>query len=230
MKKAVYILLCCAFMSVNTQAQEAKTIKTDTLKSDLKPLTSISKMAENMSVAICPDESALEARPVYNEQEPDSLHLPMLNSYGQMPVCIYPIGWAGLYNWQLHEGLNVNVGLSVAGSFGKGSSNKTAFAQNVAAIYAIKLAPKLSLALGGYFSNVYYGRSSSRDGGINAVMGYKFNDHWEAYLYGQKSISKRKMPLFLYDINGLGDRIGAAVKYNFSPNFSMQLSVEERKH
>lgn len=217
-------------MCANAQAQEAKTIKADTLLTGSKPLTGINGAVESPSVAVCPDESALEVWPVFDEQRPDSLHLPLLNSYGQMPISIYPVGWAGLYNWQLHEGLNVNVGLSVACSFGKGSSYGTAFSQNVAAMYAVKLNPKLSLALGGYFSNVYYGRSSSRDGGINAVMGYKFNDHWEAYLYGQKSIAKRKMPLFLYDINGLGDRIGAAVKYNFSPNFSVQLSVEERKH
>ena len=30
-------------------------------------------------------------------------------------------------------------------------------------------------------------------------------------------------------MNDMGDRIGAAVRYNFSPNFSIQMSVESRK-
>lgn len=68
-----------------------------------------------------------------------------------------------------------------------------------------------------------------RDGGINAVLGYKFDERWEAYLYGQKSVMNSRMPLPLYDMNGLGDRIGAAVKYNFSPKFSVTVSVEERR-
>jgi len=230
MKRAACLLLCFVFMSVSALAQEDKTVKTDSLRAGLKPQAGISGAVEKPSVAVCPDESVLEVMPAYDEQRHDSLHLPLLNGYGQMPVSIYPVGWAGFYDWQLHEGLNVNLGLSVTGSFGKGSSHGTAFAQNIAMMYAFSLSPKLSLALGGYFSNVYYGRGSSRDGGVNAVMGYKFNDRWEAYLYGQKSVAKRKMPLLLYDINGLGDRIGAAVKYNFSPRFSIRLSVEERKY
>lgn len=217
------------FTSINTRAQEVKTINTDSLHSGSMPQATISEAKDAPAVAVCPDESVLEVLPARAEQRPDSLHLPLLNSYGQMPICLYPNSWGGWWNWQLHEGLNVNMGLSVAGAFGKHAPHGAAFAQNMAAMYALPLTNKLSLAVGGYFSNVYWGRTSARDGGLNAVLGYRFDDHWEAYLYGQKSIAKRKMPPLLYDINGLGDRIGAAVKYNFSPRFSVQVSFEERK-
>ena len=35
------------------------------------------------------------------------------------------------------------------------------------------------------------------------------------------------MPYPLYDMQALGDRVGAAVKYNFNPSFSVQVSVEK---
>ena len=67
-----------------------------------------------------------------------------------------------------------------------------------------------------------------RDAGLSAVLGYRFNDHWEAYLYGQKSlVSSNYIPYSLYDMNALGDRIGAAVKYNVNKNFSITLSVDK---
>jgi hypothetical protein len=38
------------------------------------------------------------------------------------------------------------------------------------------------------------------------------------------------MPYPLYDMSNLGDRIGAAVRYNFSPSFSIQVNVESREY
>ena len=35
------------------------------------------------------------------------------------------------------------------------------------------------------------------------------------------------MPLAVYDMGNTGDRIGAAVTYNVSPNVSVQVSVEQ---
>jgi len=37
------------------------------------------------------------------------------------------------------------------------------------------------------------------------------------------------LPYYLYYNPELGDRIGAAVKYNVTPSFYIQLSVEERR-
>lgn len=157
----------------------------------------------------------------------DTLHLPTLNSFGQMrPISLYPLGWMGYSSWDLHPGLNVNIGASVFAAFGKHAPKGAGFGQNISAMYATSLSPRLSLAVGGYFSNIYWASNSFRDGGVNAVLGYKFDDHWEGYLYGQKSLMDRRMPPLLYDMNALGDRIGAAVKYNFSPTMSVMISVE----
>ena len=160
----------------------------------------------------------------------DSLHLPLLNDYGQVrPLCMYPCLWTGYDRWDLHRGLNVSMGASVFSSFGRHGS--TGFAQNVALMYAMPLTDKLSFSLGGYYSHFSYGRESFHDAGLNAVLGYQFDEHWEAYLYAHKSLTDRKrfLPLPLWELTNQGDRIGAAVKYNFSPSFSIQVSMEHRE-
>ena len=160
---------------------------------------------------------------------PDTLHLPAINMRGQVqPFVMCPLYWGGWYNWSLHSGLNVSLGASVFTQFGKHAKGGAGFTQSLSAMYAVPLTSKLSLAVGGYFNNVTWQHASWREAGLSAVLGYKFNDKWEGYVYGQKSLvgNHRYMPLTVYDAASLGDRIGAAVKYNLSPNVSFQLSVE----
>lgn len=157
-----------------------------------------------------------------------SLNLPAVDQLGQArPLGIYPYGWGGWSNWRLHKGLNVSLGAAVSAQFGHGAMSGVGFSQNISAMYVMPLSNKLSIAVGGYFTNMDWGRYSYREAGVNAMLGYRFNDHWEGYVYAQKSITgSRHMPMPLYDMNALGDRIGAAVRYNFSPSFSIQLNVE----
>ncbi len=162
--------------------------------------------------------------------EPDSaLHLPTLNAYGQMPSYINRwtmYGLTGYYDWDLHRGLNMNLGASVFASLGSGGPSGAGFAQNLSGMYALPLSNKLSLAVGGYFVNANWAGRNLRDAGLNAVLGYRFDEHWEAYLYGQKSLMRPKIAWPFYDMNELGDRLGAALRYNFNPSFSIQLNVE----
>ncbi len=158
----------------------------------------------------------------------DSLHLPVINTYGQVLPVAYPtMFYSGWNNWNLHQGLNVSIGASVFASFGKNAPKGAGFSQQISALYAIPLNNKLSLAVGGYFNNVYWMHDNYRDGGLTAVLGYKFNERWEGYIYAQKSIvNNHQAPYPLYYMHSLGDRLGAALKYNFNRNISMQLSVE----
>ena len=164
---------------------------------------------------------------------PDTtLHLPSLNNLGQMHyINRWPMSYslAGYQNWDLHQGLNMSLGASVFTGFGKYAPSGAGFSQNVSGMYALSFNDKLSLAFGGYFLNADWGGRNLRDAGLNAVLGYKFNDHWEAYLFGQKSLMSPKVPWPYYDPMEFGDRLGAAVRYNFNPSFSIQLSVEGRK-
>lgn len=160
----------------------------------------------------------------------DTLALPLFNSLGQPRRLIYgPLMWGGWYDWQLHRGLNVSLGASVFAQWGKGAWYKGAgFNQRISMMYAQPLSDRLTLAVGGYFSNTSWAHDAWRNAGVTALLGYRFSDRWEAYVYAQKSlVENRLMPLPLYDLNSLGDRIGAAVRYNVSPSFSVQVSLEK---
>lgn len=125
-----------------------------------------------------------------HEVHQDSLNLPILNQYGQ-PETIgrYPLAFAGWNSWALHRGLNVQLGASVFTQFGKGAHSGAGFQQNIAMMYAAPINDKLSVAVGGYLNNINYAGGNWRDAGLSAVVGYRFNEHWEAYVYGQKSLT-----------------------------------------
>ena len=164
---------------------------------------------------------------------PDStLHLPELNSLGQMhAISRWPIGYGlmGYHNWDLHKGMNLSLGASVFTGFGKYAPSGTGFAQNASGMYAWPITDRLSFAAGVYLLNATWGGLNLRDTGVSGVLGYRLNERWEGYLYGQKSLIKPRVPLYFYESQELGDRIGAAIKYNFSPSFFIQFSVEERR-
>lgn len=201
-------------------------------------------------------EDALDRQIIRGEQQhEDSLNLPRMNQYGQPEtIGYYPLAFAGWDNWGLHRGLNVQIGASVFAQFGKGAHSGAGFQQNIAMMYAMPVTDKLSVAVGGYLNNINYVGDNWRDAGLSAVIGYRFNEHWEAYVYGQKSISNNManrlrysmydgycgsfggfshnffgMPSYsVYDLANMGDRIGATVRYNFNNNMSIQVSVENR--
>lgn len=133
---------------------------------------------------------AEQAKAEANNEHQDSLHLPALDHNGQ-PETIgrYPTDFGGWYDWGLHKGLNVQVGASVFAQFGKGAHHGAGFQQNIAMMYAAPVTDKLSVAIGGYLNNINYAGGNWRDAGLSAVVGYRFNEHWEAYIYGQKSLT-----------------------------------------
>ena len=165
---------------------------------------------------------------------PDTtLHLPTLNALGQMHyISRWPVGYslAGIHDWDLHGGLNLSLGASVFAGFGKYAPKGAGFAQNLSGMYALPFNDKLSLAAGGYLVNANWGGMLLRDAGLSAVLGYRFNERWEGYLYGQKSLMQPNVAWPFFDMYDLGDRIGAALKYNFSPSFSITVSFEEHKY
>ena len=197
-------------------------------------------------------------RQAAQEEHTDSLNLPAINQYGQ-PETIgrYPMGFGGWNSWGLHKGLNVQLGASVFAQFGRGAHHGAGFQQDIALMYAMPINNKLSVAVGGYLNNVNFAGDNWHEAGLQAVLGYRFDEHWEAYIYGQKSISNNinnrlrysvfdggygamgcfggfsrnfyGMPSYsLYDLNNFGDRIGATVRYNFNNNMSIEVSVENR--
>lgn len=208
MKKQIFTALL--FSCVCTmQAQENIQLKANDYKPDKVPLMSPIE-----------DKSTAAEVPLIK----DTLLLPPLNYAGNVSRYPYTGTLGGWSDWDLHSGLNASLSTSV--TVGLGHNSYSGFSQSIALMYAASITPKLSLAVGGYYSHFNWsGNNQYSDASISAVLGYKFDEHWEAYIFAQKSIMTPKMPMPLYDISGIGDKIGAAVRYNFSPSFSVGVSV-----
>lgn len=179
-------------------------------------------------------------------------------SYYNNPINDLTYGIVPTYGYGLHKGLNLSIGASAFATFGKNLPHKGGFSQNINATYLAPLTKdgKLWIAGGGYFNNTFWGSDSYRDVGLYAIMGYKFNEHWEAYVYGQLSISNNYSSLYNryagygYGRYGMGfysglwgpfgstmpmgygmgvpgaNVLGAGVKYNVNKNFSIGINIE----
>ena len=226
MKRRTAILLTACFACMAATAQEVggQHTTTDPVEVRQPVMETDSYNAIQEIRTYSPEEYA--ARNLSLAQRNDSLHLPTLDNFGRVWSTRFPFYRLGWSTWDLHEGLNVNVGAYMFAGLGKHSSG-AGFGQSLSAMYAMPLTSKLSMAVGGYFNNMYWSHDSFRSAGLSAVLGYRFDNHWEAFLYGPKSLTESRFtPLPLYDMGELGDRIGAAVRYNVSPSFSIGVSVE----
>lgn len=154
--------------------------------------------------------------------EADTLALPPLTLRGTMASPTHFIPYVGWNEWSLHPGMNASI--SLAATVGLGRFRGSGFSQSVAMMYATELAPRLTVAVGGYYSHFNWGATQFNDAGLSAVVGYRFNEHWEAYVFGQKSVVSNKIPRPLYDLGDFGDRIGAELRYNVNPSLSIGMS------
>ena len=118
-----------------------------------------------------------------------------------------------------------NASLSAAAIFGLGHNAGSGFANSMAMAYAGRITPKLSYSIGGYTSFLDYASHVMKDAGLTAMLSYRFDEHWEAALFAQKSLIKPQVPRHLYWMDDVGDKIGASVRYSFNPAFSIGLSV-----
>ena len=119
-------------------------------------------------------------------------NLPLIAENGQTvtPGDFYYPGWGyGFGAWRLHEGLNVNLSASAFAGFGHGNSHGAGFSQDVSLMYVTNLSKKATLAVGGYVNHLTYRSGNYFVGGINAVLGYQFNEHWSAYAFVQKAFT-----------------------------------------
>ncbi len=221
-KRYLYFSFIACLLAGPVYGQEAKTKVLST------PVSSRQAMLQPDTV-VQPEDRQYSAfcRPCF--LSPDTLlALPPMDSRGGWTTGPYCWGgyWSplgGWNDWQLHEGLNVS--LSAAATVGLGRHSLSGFSQSVALMYAVPLSSRLSLALGGYYSHFNLGRSDFNDAGFNAVLGYRFSDRWEAYLYAQKSVVTPQLPRPLYDFSHIGDKIGAEVRYQLSPSTTVGVSV-----
>ena len=159
--------------------------------------------------------------------------LPKLNEYGQVPSLHFPyMGFNYWPTWRLHEGVNASLGLSVFSTFGSGHTwSGAGFSENASLMYAMPLGKKFSAAIGGYVKNTSWAHDSFRSAGLSAILNYQANDRLNVYAYGQKSLlNSNHIPLPLYYMEDVADRIGLGAEYKVSPAFSIGLSVDYSRY
>ncbi len=203
--KAVCIILICVLLPFGIAAQEpAEGVSGD--EEYLNGMVPVSSFT--------PESAVL----------PDSLSLNAGDCVGNTAGYSRSYDWLGGYGTRnLHAGINASVDLSAFTSFGKHHFSGTA--ERIDLMYGAQLNDKLSVAAGGYFENFNTNMGSYRAAGIAAMLDYRFNEHWEAYVYAQKNIlynasgSRFGMwnGLNAYDYYGnFADRIGLGLRYNFN--------------
>lgn len=162
-------------------------------------------------------------------QDSLTFHLQPLTFRGTIAHTPYLGGiFPGSYNdWALHRGLNASLSASAIIGIGRHAGN--GFANSFSLMYADNITPKLSYAVGGYYSFLDYSGRQLRDTGLSAMLNYRFDEHWEATAFVQKSVMQPKLPPQLYWLSDVGDKIGASLRYNFTPDFSVSVSVWEQR-
>ena len=101
-------------------------------------ISSVTSAQKPISSAVTPAHDIIA--PAINKVSIDSLHLPALNTNGQVqPFHLSPLYWGGWYNWNLHRGLNINLGASVFAQFGKNAHHGAGFTQSISAMYAMPI-------------------------------------------------------------------------------------------
>ena len=132
--------------------------------------------------------------------------------------------------WDLHEGLNAQLGMSVSAAFGKHAPSGIGFGQSANLAYALPLGRGFSAAAGLYVQNMDWGNYHQRDFGISAALGYKINEVVSVYAYGTKSFMPRQqqLPVMGYPgfMENFRDRIGAMAEFKIGENAKIQVSVE----
>ena len=198
-------------------------------KASLKPLPTSHSSAEK------------DTRPLQNTQLADTTQNDAQDKLQQSnSMRTYPAPLSLYHNYSgLHQGLNVNIGLSVFAMFGKHAPRGAGFSQNISATWLQPLGKQAWLAAGGYLNNTTWSGNNYTSGGLYGELGYQFNEHWAGYIYGQKSIVNNGMQPcgYLYGrgmyhlspmmYNNWGDKLGAAIRWTPNPTMSIEVSVEK---
>lgn len=138
----------------------------------------------------------------------------------------------GVGLWNLHEGFNANLNMSVCASFGKHRYHGAGFGTGVAAMYAHKLTDKLMMAVGGSYDRMSWGSFNENRIGINLMVGYQLTDKVSLYAYGNKVLTPSSGWCFvppLWWADRYRERFGGMIHVKVNDAVSFSVSVEERR-
>ncbi len=130
--------------------------------------------------------------------------------------------------WQLHEGFNAQLGMSVTAGFGKNSPRGVGIGSNAAFVYAVPLGGRFS-AIGGVAMNTMsWGSMKMRDASVFGAAAYQVNERVNVYAFGQKSLIPSGQRFRAYP--GFGeDSWGGAVDFKLGEHAFLQFGVSQSR-
>ena len=147
----------------------------------------------------------------------------------------FPMGYYGGYwgLWDLHEGFNATLDMSVMASFGKNRFPGVGFGTGISGMYVHSLNDRWVLGAGGFYDRLSWGPVSENRFGINLLAGYKLTDRVSLYAYGSKAFYPKggngmwipPMPW----MNNFTERFGGMLHFKLSDAVSFSVSVEENR-
>lgn len=153
--------------------------------------------------------------------------------YRNGTVAYFPASYYGGYwgLWELHEGFNACLDMSVSASFGKNRFPGVGFGTGISAMYVRSLTDRLVLSVGGFYDRLSWNGLNENRFGINLLAGYQLTDRVSLYAYGSKAFFPMQgrqpwIPLMPW-MNNFSSRFGGMVHFKVSDAVSVSLSVEE---
>lgn len=218
------------------------------LAQEVIPLDSLSQVsvAEAGSIPAMPAEGAFHQRyagspvpdiegvlPTDSVPALPSFDIPPLRAdgtIGYFPDFYYG---TGLGIWNLHEGFNANLNMSVCASFGKHRFPGVGFGTGISAMYAHQLTDKLMIAAGGFYDRMSWGAYNDNRLGLNLMLGYQLSEKVSVYAYGSKAFTpssgRMRMMLPMFWMDRYKERFGGMIHVKVSDAMSFSVSVEERR-
>lgn len=150
---------------------------------------------------------------------------------GRETIAYFPDFYSGYGLWDLHEGFNASLNMSVFASFGKNRFPGVGFGTGVSAMYAHALTDRLTLAVGGSYDRISWNGFNENRFGINLLAGFQLTDRISLYAYGSKVFIPKqgngfRLPPMIW-MNNYTERFGAMVHFKVSDAVSVSVSVEE---
>ncbi len=211
MKIFILLIICIIFpLHLAAQQQEEKTTSlTDslTVTTTESPRTN---SGQELSLPLnAPITASETASPFY--------------MYGPTPFYYIPS------SWELHQGFNASIGMSLTFSPSKYAPSGAGFGQDAAFMYAMPLGKRFSAAAGVYASNLDWGHLSYKNVGFAAIVGFKATERISLYAYGNKSfIPQRFSPYYPFaDFNA--DKLGGMVHFKLGTSSSISIGIEGRR-
>lgn len=153
--------------------------------------------------------------------------------YWDGTVAYFPTSYYGGYwgLWELHEGFNACLDMSVSASFGKNRFPGVGFGTGISAMYVRSLTDRLVLSVGGFYDRLSWNGLNENRFGINLLAGYQLTDRVSLYAYGSKAFfpMQGRQPWIppMPWMNNFSSRFGGMVHFKVSDAVSVSLSVEE---